>query len=225
MSKEEYFGDWLKVLPLAEMQKVLARLHSIKDRICPEYKDIFKAFNRCPYKDLRVVILSQDPYPQKGIATGIAFANTTNTPENLISPSLKIIKESVINYEVPHNLITFANDLEEWEKQGILMLNSALTCEFNKPGSHSLLWRPFISKLLINICKNNSGIVFLLLGTTAQSFERYISNDQYIIKAKHPSYYYRNSEKMPYHIWYDINNILIGLNGYGINFYKEEKYD
>jgi uracil-DNA glycosylase len=223
MTKEEYFGDWLKVLPLAEMQKVITRLSSIKDKICPEYKDIFKAFNKCSYKGLRVVILSQDPYPQKGIATGIAFANRTNTPEKLISPSLKIIKESVINYEVPHNLITFANDLEEWEKQGILMLNSALTCEFNNPGSHSLLWRPFISKLLVNICKNNSSIVFLLLGTTAQSFERYISNDQYVIKAKHPSYYYRNSEKMPYQIWHDINNILIGLNGYGINFYKEEK--
>lgn len=225
MTKEEYFRDWLKVIPLVEMQEAIAKLSPIRNKICPEYKDIFKAFNKCSYKDLKVVILGQDPYPQKGIATGIAFANTADTPENLISPSLKIIKESVINYEIPHNLINFANDLEEWEKQGILMLNSALTCEFNKPGSHSLLWRPFISKLLINICKQNSGIVFLLLGTSAQSFERNINSNQYIIKARHPSYYYRNSEKMPYNIWQDINNILIGLNGYGINFYKEEKYD
>lgn len=225
MTKEEYFGDWLKVLPIMEMHAIINRLIPIKDKICPEYKNIFKAFNKCPYNKLRVVMLGQDPYPQKNIATGIAFANSYNTPEKLISPSLQVIKESVINYEVPHNLITFANDLEEWEEQGVLMLNTALTCEINKPGSHSLLWRPFIVNLIKNICSLNPGTVFLLLGTSAQSFEYCIDNNQYIIKANHPSWYYRNHEKMPYHIWHDINDILVRLNGYGINFYKEEKYD
>ena len=60
MTKEEYFGDWLKVLPEAEMTDILKKLGSIKDRICPEFKDVFKAFNKCPYKDLRLVIVGQD---------------------------------------------------------------------------------------------------------------------------------------------------------------------
>ena len=158
MTKEEYFGDWLKVLPEVEMIDILKKLSPIKDRICPEFKDIFKAFNKCPYRDLRLVIVGQDPYPQKGIATGIAFANYNNTLEKDLSPSLQIIKESVINYEVSHNLITFASELEEWEEQGVLLLNTALTCEINKPGSHSLLWRPFICKLIKQICSYNSGI-------------------------------------------------------------------
>ena len=60
MTKEEYFGDWLKVIPETEMTEILQKLSLIKNRICPEYKDIFKAFNKCPYKDLRLVIVGQD---------------------------------------------------------------------------------------------------------------------------------------------------------------------
>lgn len=225
MTKEEYFGGWITVLPTKEMQEAINKVSLIKDKICPDYKNIFKAFNKCPYEKLKLIILSQDPYFQKHTATGLAFANFNNTPEEQLSPSLKVIKESVINYEIPHNLITFASELEEWAEQGVLLLNTALTCEVNKPGSHSLLWRPFICKLIKNICDYNSGIVWLLLGNIAQSFKPYINKNQHIIEAKHPSFYARNNEKMPYNIWHNINKILIGLDGYGITFYKEEKYE
>lgn len=224
MTKEEYFGEWLNVLPTKEMQEVINRVSPIRNKICPAYKDIFKAFNKCPYRKLRLVIVGQEPYFQKNVATGLAFANFNNISEKQLSPSLQVIKESIINYEIPHNLITFASELEEWAEQGVLLLNTALTCEINKPLSHSLLWRPFISQLIKNICNYNSGIVWLLLGSSAQSFKPYINKYQYIIEAKHPSFYARNNKKMPYNIWYDINKILIELNGYGITFYKE-KYE
>lgn len=219
MTKEEYFKEWLKVIPIDEMNYIISKLAPIKNNICPAYKDIFIAFKLCNYNNLKVIILGQDPYPQKGVATGIAFANSRC---DIISPLLEVIKESVVNYEIPHNFINFANDLEEWEKQGVLLLNTALTCIIDKPKSHSLLWRPFITKLIKNICECNTGMVFLLLGKEAQSFKTYISKNQHIIEANHPSYYYRNNEKMPYNIWKDINKILIGIYGYGINFYKEQ---
>ena len=225
MTKEEYFGGWITVLPAKEMQDAINKVSLIKGKICPDYKNIFKAFNKCPYEKLKLIILGQDPYFQKYTATGLAFANFNSIPEEQLSPSLKVIKESVINYEIPHNLITFASELEEWAEQGVLLLNTALTCEVNKPGSHSLLWRPFICKLIKNICDYNSGIVWLLLGNIAQSFKPYINKNQHIIEAKHPSCYARNNEKMPYNIWHNINKILIGLDGYGITFYKEEKYE
>ena len=224
MTKEEYFGEWLNILPTKEMQEVISRVSPIRDKICPAYKDIFKAFNKCPYRKLRLVIVGQEPYSQKNVATGLAFANFNNISEKQLSPSLQVIKESIINYEIPHNLITFASELEEWAEQGVLLLNTALTCEINKPLSHSLLWRPFISQLIKNICNYNSGIIWLLLGSSAQSFKPYINKYQYIIEAKHPSFYARNNKKMPYNIWYEINKILIELNGYGITFYKE-KYE
>lgn len=224
MTKEEYFGDWMTVLPIKEMQEAINKISPIRDKICPDYKNIFKAFHKCPYRELRLVILCQGPYPQKNIATGLAFANFNMTLEEKLSSSLQVIKESIINYKIPNNLITFAPELEEWAEQGVLLLNTALTCEVNKPRSHSLLWRPFICQLIKNICDYNTGIVWLLLGNSAQSFKPYINKHQYIIEAKHPSLCARNHEKLPYHIWHNINKILIGLNGYGITFYKE-KYE
>ena len=166
MTKEEYFKEWLTVLPIKEMQEAINKVSPIRDKICPDYKNIFKAFNKCPYKELKLIILGQDPYPQKGIATGLAFANFNSTSKEQLSPSLQVIKESIINYEIPHNLITFAPELEEWAEQGVLLLNTALTCEVNKPGSHSLLWRPFICKLIKNICDYNSSIVWLPVSYT-----------------------------------------------------------
>lgn len=223
MTAQEYFGDWMQVMPGKETNEVLQKLKYVdKGKICPEYKNIFRAFSKCPYRSLRIVVLGQDPYPQKDTATGIAFANREGTSEEALSPSLKAIRESVINYEVPHNLVTFAPTLEDWEEQGVLLLNTSLTCRLNESGSHSLIWRPFMSALLRNICLYNTGIVFLLLGESAKSFRDCIGNNQYVIMEKHPSYYYRNHTKMPYSIWHDINDFLIQRDGYGINFYKEE---
>ena len=99
------------------------------------------------------------PYPQKGVATGILFGNKKEVLEEDLSPSLKIIKEAVINFEIPHNNIIFDQTLENWAKQGILMINSALTVEMNKIGSHVMLWRPFISKLLKNLSESSCSIV------------------------------------------------------------------
>lgn len=82
MTKEEYFGEWLTVLPIKEMQEVIKKINPIKDKICPNYKNIFKAFNKCPYRELRLIILGQDSYPQRNTATGLAFANFNNTLED-----------------------------------------------------------------------------------------------------------------------------------------------
>ena len=150
MTLEEYFGDWLRVIDRAELDKVLIllnRMYKVKP-ICPAQENVFKAFNLCKYHDCKVVFIGQDPYPQKGVATGILFGNDASTREDDWSPSLKIVRDSVIDLHKPHNLITFDPTLESWAKQGILMINSALTVEMNKVGSHTMLWRPFISKLL-----------------------------------------------------------------------------
>ena len=150
MTLEEYFGDWLRVIDRAELDKVLIllnRMYKVKP-ICPAQENVFKAFSLCKYHDCKVAFIGQDPYPQKGVATGILFGNNASTREDDWSPSLKIVRDSVIDLRRPHNLITFDPTLESWAKQGILMINSALTVEMNKVGSHTMLWRPFISKLL-----------------------------------------------------------------------------
>ena len=222
MTIQEYFGDWSKVVDLEEANRVIKKLSSSNHIICPQLKNIFKAFNLCPFKELRVVILGQDPYPQKGVATGIAFANSSDTQDNSYSPSLEILRESVIDYTIPHRTIIFDPSLEKWEEQGVLLLNSALTCEVGRVGSHYLLWRPFIISLLTNLSKCSSGIVYVLMGSQAQSLEPYINKQfNHVIHIRHPSYYARTKSRMPSDVWQKINNILIGQNGYGIEWYKE----
>ena len=223
MTIGEYFGDWSRLVDLNEVKRIINNLP--KD-ICPRKKDIFKAFNLCSLKDLRVVIIGQDPYNnlRNGVpvATGIAFANPKDMVEPF-SPSLEILKESVIDYTRPHRIVTFDQSLEKWEEQGVLMLNSALTVPVGGiPGSHMLMWRNFMTTLLKNLSLYTVGIVYVLMGSSAQSLESCINTRfNHVIRCRHPSYYARAKTIMPSDVWKDINTILTGMNGYGIKWYEE----
>ena len=192
--------------------------------LCPSIRDIVKAFKLCPYNNCRVIFIGQDPYPQRGVAQGVLFGNSSDTPENKLSSSLQIIKESVINFEIPHNLITFDPTLESWAKQGILMINSALTTEVGKIGVHMMKWRPFMIAFLKQMSMINTGIIYVLFGSQAQILEPYISKNNYVLKIEHPAYFARTNKKMPYYIWKDINKILYDLYGERIEWFKEEKF-
>ena len=226
MTIDEYFGDWMKVLDRNETMKIMGWLRTInKETLCPNIKDVFKAFKLCPYNNCRVVFIGQDPYPQRGVAQGVLFGNSSNTPENKLSPSLQVIKESVINFEIPHNLITFDPTLESWAKQGILMINSALTTEVGKIGVHMMKWRPFMITFLKQMSMINPEIIYVLFGSQAQILEPYINKNNYVLKIEHPAYFARINKKMPYHIWKDINKILYDLYGERIEWFKEEKFN
>ena len=225
MTIDEYFGDWMRVLDRNETMKIMGWLRTVnKETLCPNIKDVFKAFKLCPYNKCRVIFVGQDPYPQRDVAQGVLFGNSSDTPENKLSPSLQIIKESVINFEIPHNLITFDPTLESWAKQGILMINSALTTEVGKIGVHMMKWRPFMIAFLKQMSMINPGIIYVLFGSQAQILEPYISKNNYVLKIEHPAYFARTNKKMPYHIWKDINKILYNLYGEKIEWFKEEKF-
>lgn len=221
MTAEEYFGRWMRVLDMQEMAKVLNALGKVNsDRLCPEYSNIFKAFELCKYDDCKVVFLGQDPYPQKGVATGVLFGNKPDTKE--LSPSLEIIKEGCINYEIPHGPIEFDITLESWAKQGILMINSALTCEVGKVNSHVNLWRPFIAKLLKNLSEHETGMIYVLFGSQAKTFKPYINkNYNDIIEVEHPAYFARTGQIMPYSVFTDVNKLLKGRYNTTIEWYRE----
>lgn len=227
MTIDEYFGDWMKILDRAETMKIMGWLKTVNpNTLCPTLPNVFRAFKLCPYKECRVVFTGQDPYPQKGVATGILFGNSKETPEDKLSPSLDVVKEAAINFEIPHNLITFDNSLESWAKQGILMINSALTCEVNRVGSHTNVWRPFVSKLVKNLSNRETGIIYVLFGKDAQSLKPYI-NEKYndIIEIQHPAYFARTGKKMPHSIFTRINELLYGRYGEKIEWYKEEQFN
>lgn len=222
MQLDEYFGDWLTVIDQKELNNVVNHLNVVgrTKPIVPAYKDIFKAFTLCSKRDCKIVFLGQDPYPQKGVATGVLFGNKEGTTK--LSPSLEIIKEAAINYEIPHAPIRFDVTLESWARQGILMINSALTCEMNRAGSHVMLWRPFISKLLYKLSNTSSGLVYVLFGEQAQTFEPYINKRvNSIIKVHHPAYFARTHSKMPYWVFTELNKIMVDNYGVPIKWYQE----
>ena len=224
MTLDEYFGDWMKVIDRAELNNVMGRL-SVEYRrkpICPNQPDVFRAFELCPLKDLKVVMLGQDPYPQKGVATGILFGNRKEVSEDNLSPSLNVVKEAAINFEVPHYCITFDQTLESWAKQGILMINSALTVEMNKVGSHVMIWRPFIIALLKHLSECETGIIYVLFGRQAKTFKPYI-NKQFndILEIEHPAYYARLNKRMPSELFATISNLCKDKYGVPIKWYQE----
>lgn len=221
MTLKEYFGDWLEVIDINELHKVMVKLKQVKpSSLCPHPNNIFKAFEYCPYNKLSIVMLGYDPYPQKDVATGIMFGNSRDTPKDKLSPSLKIIKEACINYEIPHNCINFDVSLEDWCKQGILLLNSALTCEIGKTGCHSMMWRPFISKLLKNLSNKYPGLIYVLFGQQARTFKPYISNND-IFEIEHPAYFARTNTSMSNKLFTDINKIMIDKYDTKIKWYQE----
>ena len=224
MTLEEYFGRWMRVIDKRELESVLSKLGPEYKRkpICPAQNNVFKAFEVCPYDKLKVVMLSQDPDPQKGVATGILFGNKEGTRDEDLSPSLQIVKEAAINFEIPHNCIIFDPTLESWAKQGILMINSALTVEMNKIGSHVMLWRPFIASLLKKLSENKTDIIYVLFGKQAQTFKPYI-NKQFniVLEENHPAYFARTGEAMPHTVFEQISKLTKGIYGIPITWYQE----
>ena len=102
------------------------------------------------------------------------------------------------------------------------MINSALTVEMNRIGSHVMLWRPFIANLLKRLSDNETGIIYVLFGRQAHSFKPYINkNFNTILEENHPAYYARIGTKMPSTLFNKIDELLIGKYGETIEWYQE----
>ena len=224
MKLEEYFGRWMRVIDKKELLTILSKLEVEYKRkpICPMQGDVFKAFKLCPYDNLKAVMLGQDPYPQKGVATGLLFGNKKEVDEENLSPSLQIVKEAAINLEIPHKSIIFDQTLESWARQGILMINTALTVEMNRIGSHVMLWRPFVANLLKKLSENETGIIYVLFGKQAQTFKPYI-NKQFniILEENHPAYFARTESRMPSTVFNQISKLTKDKYGIPITWYTE----
>lgn len=144
--------------------------------------------------DPYVIILGQDPYPQPGIATGIAFANNHEP----YSPSLQVIENSICRIYGPTK-DGFDYTLESWVKQGILPFNTAFTVQTNKPGSDSLLWAGFTAEFLRELDKEYPNRAYIFFGQSAQVFAKCVEGNK--LSELHPSYYARNNQHMTARVW------------------------
>jgi len=172
-------------------------------RFTPPLKNVFKAFEECKYDDLKVVMIGQDPYPQLGVADGIAFSCSLT---GKAQPSLRYIFQELNGSQWD----SLNPDLTRWSNQGILMLNTALTCEIGNIGSHYDIWKPFTAQLLTYLNDNYTGIVYVFMGKKAEDWSDLISEDyNYKIKVPHPaSAAYKGGKWDSKNLFKEINKIL-----------------
>jgi uracil-DNA glycosylase len=174
-------------------------------RFTPKIADVFNAFKACHFDDVKVVIIGQDPYPQIDVANGVAFCCSRKMR---VEKSLEYIHQSIAETVDPGYV--GSPDLSSWTKQGVLLLNSALTTTISRPGAHHLLWKPFIIQVLDALIWNKPGIIYVFLGTKAQEFDAIIPSNNYKIFVSHPaSASYMKMVKWDCKdMWNKINNYL-----------------
>ena len=154
-----------------------------KKIIYPEYQNIFNALRYTDYDDVKVVILGQDPYHGPGEAHGLSFSVASNVRR---PPSLDNIFKELKN---DLNITRTNNNLTDWAKQGVFLLNSVLTVVKDTPLSHKGKgWETFTDDLITILNKREKPIVFILWGSYARSKKVLITNsNHFIIESAHPS--------------------------------------
>ena len=153
--------------------------------IYPPADQIFTAFNLTPLKNVKVIILGQDPYHGPDQAHGLSFSVPSSVKK--LPPSLKnIYKELNTDLGLP---IATTGDLTPWAKQGVLLLNAMLTVERKNAGSHQKQgWETFTNKVIELLSAHCENVVFVLWGAYAQKKEALIDKNKHLVlKGIHPS--------------------------------------
>lgn len=198
-------ASWNSFLSRKDIQKELVKIDSFlngKD-YNPDNHNILRFLNN-DLDQAKIIIIGQDTYPARGVATGRAFevGGLYSWTDPFRQISLKNILRNIYGSYVTGDNYTKFKEIqskisdgtfkilppnllfESWTKQGVILLNGALTCEVNKPGSHSEIWRYFVNEVIKYICEKNPQIIFFLWGSYAISFTDCISNKIYA--SRHP---------------------------------------
>lgn len=182
--------SWEKALSAEWEKEYFQRLTEFVRRayrsgtVFPPGQQIFAAFDACPFDKVKVVILGQDPYHDVGQANGLCFSVNSGTP---LPPSLvNIFKEVSADTGCP---ISTDGDLSRWARQGVLLLNSTLTVEAHRAGSHQRRgWEEFTDEVVARLNRDRQGIVFMLWGSYAIKKGALIDRSRHLVlTSPHPS--------------------------------------
>ena len=182
--------DWKEILreefskPYFEELVSFVKQEYASGEVFPAGRNIFRAFDKCPFEKLKVVIIGQDPYHGDGQANGLCFSVNDGVP---FPPSLKnIFKEVSDDIGTP---IPRSGELDRWAEQGVLMLNAVLTVRAHNAASHAGRgWERFTDAVVKAIAERKQGVVYMLWGSYAQRKGAIADPKQnLILHAVHPS--------------------------------------
>lgn len=170
--------------PYFEMLTQFVRAEYANGLCFPPGKLIFNAFNQCPFDDVKVVLIGQDPYHEPGQAQGLCFSvgDGVKFPPSLRNIFTEI--QSDLGVAVPDS-----GDLTRWAKQGVLLLNATLTVRAHAAGSHQNKgWETFTDAVIRAVSEGRDNVVFMLWGSYAQSKAKLIDSTRHcVLKSAHPS--------------------------------------
>lgn len=198
-----------------EFEKILTTLHKNSidgKRFTPPLKDVFRAFEECPYDELKVVIVGQDPYPTLGVADGIAFSCSKSEREQ---PSLRFILDEVEKmypngYERPL-------DLTRWTRSGVLLMNTAFTTEVGKIGQHYDIWSPMVAYIFDYLKNFNPGLVYVYMGKKSHEWADMCGENCTKFMVSHPaSAAYNGSKWDSKGVFKEVKDTVYNLSGYKI---------
>ena len=152
--------------------------------VYPPAKLIFNAFDQCPFDEVEVVIVGQDPYHEPGQAHGLCFSVNDGVE---IPPSLQNIYKEI--HDDLGKPIPRSGNLERWARQGVLLLNATLTVQAHRAGSHQGKgWEEFTDAAIRHLANERENLVFILWGAYAQKKgENIDTNKHLVLKSPHPS--------------------------------------
>lgn len=162
----------------------LDKIYNKTDLVYPPRENIFKVFE-IDVKNIRVLLLGQDPYHNQNQANGLSFSVNDGI---VIPPSLRNIYKEIQQTFPDRNYIFKTGNLERWFKEEkIFLLNASLSVIHNKPASQMALWADFTNDVIKYISEQNDTCVFVLFGNFAKSKAQFISNKNNIVSGVHPS--------------------------------------
>lgn len=190
-------------------------------RCFPKWDNIFQVFSLTSLDKVKVIILGQDPYHQPNQAHGLAFSVL---PKVLVPPSLKnIFQELKDDLEVDNGENGY---LIDWAKQGVFLLNTALTVRYNNANSHSNYnWHIFTDNVLRYLNEKKEHLVFILWGNNARLKKELIDQNKHlIIESSHPSFFSANKGFFGSKPFSKTNNWLIKMQEDPINWKLSQDY-
>lgn len=182
--------DWKAILqnefdkPYFEELIAFVKAEYASATIFPKGRNIFRAFDKCPFDNLKVVIIGQDPYHGENQANGLCFSVNEGVP---FPPSLQNIFKEVCS-DTGATMPT-SGELDRWAEQGVLLLNAVLTVRAHAPASHAGRgWEEFTDAVVRAIAQRKSGVVYMLWGSYAQKKGAIADpSKNLILKSVHPS--------------------------------------
>lgn len=208
---QEYFQDWYPLIDTNILNTILFTLEK-EVNFYPQPDKIFECFTKCTFNNLKVVFIGIEPYNIDNKATGLAFANEKNTIFAELSPPLKVLVQTLKEHYKDLPNFEFDYSLESWSKQGVLLLNAALTSKKNSYCKYLSLWEPFIVDLLIKIKYYKPNTLFVFFGKQTQLIYRYVSDSPCLLLHHPIEYVYltKTQQSLP-NIYKTIDDYMIKL--------------